>query len=55
MIEYVLILLIGLIGGVPMAMVFAKVGAPIAGFAIWLGIFLFAVWAVWDITKRRVH
>jgi hypothetical protein len=53
--DYVLILLIGFIGGLPLGVMFVKAGYPAVGLVIWLGVFLFAVWAVCDAASNKVR
>jgi len=53
MIEYIAILIIGFIGGIPLAMIFVQAGLPLIGFLVWFSLFGYAIWAVYDIWRFR--
>ena len=51
--DYVLILIVGFIGGIPLAAMFAKAELPMVGLFIWACIFAGAIWAVADVASNR--
>ena len=47
--EYFLILLMGFLGGLPIAAISIRAGHPIFGVIVWLGVFGYAIYAVCDV------